>query len=228
MPSAVTISGPKDTPVSAVLYPATSGPDPLGLLVLAHGAGAGQSSDFIRDSAAALATGGLAVLTFDFPYVTAGRRSPDRTAVLVETFARVMTWAEEHDARLFIGGKSMGGRLATHLAADAAPVTLRGVVVFGYPLKPPARRGSAAPPDRVSHLRHLTVPTLIVQGTRDQFGGPADIHSALQTAGVVAPIEIAAVEGADHSFGVQKSSGRDRVEVHAQLMNTAIAWVKRR
>ena len=124
--------------------------------------------------------------------------------------------AERHvtATRLFIGGKSMGGRMATHLAAargDEEP-PLSGVVVFGYPLQPPG--GSKVSPDRVSHLLSIRVPTLIVQGTRDTFGGPADVINAVAQAakaqGVTRPpIEVYPVEGGDHSLAINRKPTAD-------------------
>lgn len=172
---------------AGLLYPADAGTSVGVLFVLAHGAGAGQGHPFIVRYAHGLAARGLDVVTFNFPYMQAGRKAPDRTPVLEEAFRRVVVAAAAHRhvqaGRLFIGGKSMGGRIATHLAAtpelwpQGAP-PLAGVVVFGYPLLPPGR--SVRAPDRVSHLRTITVPTLIVQGTRDTFGGPEEITAALR------------------------------------------------
>jgi hypothetical protein len=204
---------------AAVLYPADG--DSRALYVFAHGAGAGQSHPFMVRYARALAERGLDVVTFDFPYMQAGRRSPDRAPVLEAAFRRVVTAAAAHRhvraTRLFIGGKSMGGRIATHLAAatgdwppDAPP--LSGVIVFGYPLQPPG--GSKRSPDRVSHLLAVRVPTLIVQGTRDTFGGPAEVTAAVSQAAAAAavpppPIELFAVEGGDHSLAVNRKPTAD-------------------
>ena len=171
------------------------------LLVLAHGAGAGQSHPFIVRYASGLAERGLDVVTFDFPYIQAGRRAPDRAPVLEEAFRRVITAAgvrpELKGCRLFIGGKSMGGRMATHVAAapdlwPAEAPALAGIVVFGYPLNPPGGPSKRSP-DRVSHLPRIAVPVLIVQGTRDPFGGPDAIDDAMPHA------NIHPVTGADHS-----------------------------
>ena len=171
------------------------------LLVLAHGAGGGQQHPFIVRYARGLAGRGIDVATFDFPYMQAGRKAPDRAPLLEDAFRRAIISAASRSElaghRLVIGGKSMGGRIATHLAAateqwpaDAPP--LAGVVVFGYPLNPPGGPSKRSP-DRVSHLAKIAVPTLIVQGTRDPFGGPDDIRKAMPHA------EVLALAGADHS-----------------------------
>jgi uncharacterized protein len=182
-------------------YPAEPPRERRALLVLAHGAGAGQKHPFIVRYGRGLAERGIDVATFDFPYIQAGRKAPDKAPVLEEAFRQAILAAtargELKGHRLFIGGKSMGGRMATHVAADHGhwPVTappLAGVIVFGYPLNPPGGPSKRSP-DRVSHLAKITAPVLIVQGTRDNFGGPDDLRQAMPNA------QIHALTGADHS-----------------------------
>lgn len=223
------VTGDADGRTSATLYRAAPGAPSTGLFVLAHGAGAGQSSPFMTSYAAAFAAHGLDVVTFDFPYMAGRRRAPDRAPVLEESFRRTIVEAARHpdvgSRRLFIGGKSMGGRIATHLAAandqwpEAPP--LAGVVVFGYPLMPPGGRGAS---DRVSHLQRIVVPTLIVQGTRDSFGGPDAFRAAVGNPA----IEVRPVEGGDHSFAVPKSSARPQADVHREVLDAVVAWIRTR
>lgn len=234
-PTRFHVSGDPDGTAAATLYPADKGGPSLALLVLAHGAGAGQSSPFMTTYAAGFAARGLDVVTFNFPYMEGRRRAPDRAPVLEDSFRRTVVEAARHPrvrgSRLFIGGKSMGGRMATHLAAapdawpDAPP--LAGVVVFGYPLTPPGGRAAS---DRVSHLHRISVPTLVVQGTRDSFGGPSDVQATLK-AGLPGrkphPIEVLPVEGGDHSFAVPKSSGRHQADVHRDVMDLVVQWIRR-
>jgi uncharacterized protein len=198
------------------------------LLVLAHGAGAGQTHPFMVRYAGGLAQRGVHVVTFDFPYMQARRRSPDRAAVLEDTFRRVIAAAAQHPSlaadRVFIGGKSMGGRIATHVAAAAdlwpAPsAPLAGVIVLGYPLNPPGG-SSKRSPDRVSHLAHVRAPLLIVQGTRDSFGGPDDIRRAAPNATVIE------VPTGDHSFAVLRSVGKSQEEVDAGILDAAAAFIR--
>lgn len=206
-------------------YPATTtGGAPVTRLVLAHGAGASQRSPFMTRYAAELAARGLDVVTFDFPYMASGRKAPDRTPVLEQAYRDVVAAVGARGAagRVFIGGKSMGGRIATHLAAAPEtwplPTPLAGVVAFGYPLNPPGRAAAS----RAAHLHRLSAPTLIVQGTRDSFGGPGDVR--LATAG--APrVEVLDVEGGDHSFAVLKRSGRDQEDVHRAIWDAVAAWI---
>jgi uncharacterized protein len=228
-PVAFHVKGDAALSHGALLYQADSGARRDVLCVLAHGAGQGQSSPWMMRYARGLADRGLDVVTFDFPYMQAGRRAPDRAPVLEDAFRRVIVSAAAHRHvqanRLMIGGKSMGGRMATHLAAapgawpsDAPP--LDAVVVFGYPLNPPG--GSKTSPDRVSHLLQLTVPTLIVQGTRDSFGGPDDIRRALADRGGKSTIHIHAVDGGDHSLAVRRKGATSGDE---QIWDAVVSWM---
>jgi predicted alpha/beta-hydrolase family hydrolase len=205
-------------------YPTSATGASLGLLVLAHGAGAGQSHPFMVRYATGLSERGLDVATFDFPYIAQRRRSPDRPPVLEAAFreAAAEAIAQLPTRRLFLGGKSMGGRMAVRVAAAPGewPSTLpaiSGVVVFGYPLIPPGGKVG----DRASHFAHLSAPTMIVQGTRDSFGAPDAIR------GAAPDISVHAVDGGDHSFSVPKSTGRSQDAVHAEIMDAVIDWIRR-
>ena len=195
--------------------------------VFAHGAGAGQASPFMRRYAERIAGHGIDVVTFDFPYMAARRKMPDRPPVLERAF-RAMVEASIANATLppravFVGGKSMGGRMATHLAAQpeqwTSAVPLGGAVAIGYPLKPPGPRGG----DRVSHLRQLAVPTLVVQGTRDTFGGPDDVRAAV---GPQPRLTILPVATGDHSMKVQASAGRPQAEVEREIVQAIADWMR--
>ena len=206
-----------DDATSLVRYPAT---DPRAvLLVLAHGAGAGQRHPFMVRMAEGLAARGIDVVTFDFPYMQQRRKVPDKAPVLEACFREVierLRATEPPDARrLFIGGKSMGGRMATHLAAQGVD-GLAGVVVFGYPLHPPGNPGQL----RVSHLPAIQTPVLIMQGERDTFGTPAELEVAIRT--MTAPVTLHPIPGGDHSLAV-RSSGKDAV--FDGVVRTAAAWI---
>jgi uncharacterized protein len=221
------VTGDADFNHAAIFYPAAASARCEALLVLAHGAGAGQTHPFMVRFARGLAERGIDAVTFDFPYMQTGRRSPDRAPVLEAVFRRVIEAAANHPRtrarKLFIGGKSMGGRMATHVAAapqdwpQNAP-KLNGVIVFGYPLNPPGGPSKRSP-DRVSHLQRITVPALIVQGTRDNFGRPDDIRQAMPRA------EVFVVPTGDHSFNVQKSSGRTQAEMDAEITERVASFV---
>ncbi|HET7187009.1 MAG TPA: alpha/beta family hydrolase, partial [Gemmatimonadaceae bacterium] len=139
-----------------------SSEQPVAALVLAHGAGAGQMSRFMVRAAQELASRRLTTATFDFPYITSGRKVPDRAPVLEGAWRAAIDSARGRfgDLPLFIGGKSMGGRMASHVAAQGEIGPLAGVVFLGYPLHPPGRPEQR----RDTHLPAIAAPMLFVQG----------------------------------------------------------------
>jgi uncharacterized protein len=174
-------------------------------LVLAHGAGAAMDSAFMNEFARRLAERELAVVRFEFPYMQrlregGPRKAPDRMPVLETCFRELL--AELGDPRtLFVGGKSMGSRVATQLADELG---VRGAIALGYPFHPPKEPEKL----RVAHLQGLRTPTLIVQGTRDPFGLPSEIASyPLSPA-----IRVHYLEDGDHSFEPRKRSGRTEAQ----------------
>lgn len=189
------------------------------LLVLAHGAGAGERHPFMVTMARGLAERGVDVVTFDFPYMREKRKVPDKAPVLEAAFREAVAEARgAGSTRFFIGGKSMGGRIATHLAAQGLD-GLQGVVALGYPLHPPGR------PDqpRVAHLPDIRVPVLIVQGERDAFGSPDELRPVI--ARMRARVTLHVVPKGDHSFAAPKSAGLAQKEVYATVVETIAAWV---
>lgn len=220
-------------PATAEFYEANKDKSLGSLFIFAHGAGAGQRHPFMTSYARGLAERGIDVVTFNFPYMEQQRRTPDRAPVLEDAFRRAITTAlasrGQKNARLFIGGKSMGGRIATHIAAnlEAWPAETKpaGVIAFGYPLSPPRSKRTG---DRVTHLKRLAVPTLIVQGTRDPFGGPDEVKEAVFDSDARPPIEVLPIDGGDHSFAVLKSSGRDQAAVHAEILDAVAGWIGKR
>ena len=190
--------------------------EPRGVLVLAHGAGAGQRHPFMVAMARGLAARGIDVFTFDFPYMAQGRRAPDRVPVLEAAFREAVDAARagSRAERLLIGGKSMGGRIATHLGAQGLE-GLSGIVVLGYPLHPPGK------PDqrREAHLPDIEVPMLIVQSERDPFGTPEEFAPVLGR--LKAPVTFHVVPGGDHSLAVRT---RKREDVHADVSQVVAEW----
>jgi predicted alpha/beta-hydrolase family hydrolase len=177
------------------------GPDDAVLSVaLAHGAGAGMDTPFMNAIASGLAGRGFRVVRFEFPYMqrrrAEGRRgAPDGPLVLEATWREVIERLGAE--RLLIGGKSLGGRIASMVADNSG---VRGVVCLGYPFHPP---GNAAKL-RTAHLERLTTPALILQGTRDPFGKPDEVGSYALSA----TIRIHWIEDGDHSFKPRVRSGR--------------------
>jgi predicted alpha/beta-hydrolase family hydrolase len=199
-------------------------------LILAHGAGAGQTHPFMTTVARGLSERGVDVVTFDFLYMQQRRKMPDRMPQLVACYRAAIEKAREDlesaRERLFIGGKSMGGRAATHVAADAADdpaLKLSGIVLLGYPLHPPGR------PDQLrdAHLPGVKCPMLFVQGTRDAFGTPDELKPVLarRLSPNAVTAEIHEVDGGDHSFKLRGRDTAKQAELFDQIQNVITEWI---
>jgi predicted alpha/beta-hydrolase family hydrolase len=189
-------------------------------LVLAHGAGAGQMSQFMVQAARGFSARGVTTATFDFPYISAGRKVPDRAPVLERAWRDAIdaARAELGDLPLFIGGKSMGGRIASHIAAQGGLGGLRGLVFLGYPLHPPGKPEQR----RDAHLPSIQEPMLFVQGSKDAFGTATEIHALLSTLRGTTLHEIA---GGDHSFKVPGGKAKQE-PVFNDILDTVVAWIE--
>jgi predicted alpha/beta-hydrolase family hydrolase len=203
--------------VSAIKY--SPSPLPAGKavrLLLAHGAGANQRHAFMVQVARGLAERGIETTTFNFPYTEGGRIAPDPAAELEQCFEDVLDFVRQRAGgeSFFLGGKSMGGRMASHLAAAGVP-GIRGLVLLGYPLHPPGKPEQL----RSAHLPKIEVPMLIVQGARDAFGGADEVRGVL--AGIGVRTTIVPVEGGDHSFHVPKRAGQTNEQVLSGVLDAA-------
>lgn len=209
--------------VSGYLYRAVKGKKANVTIVLAHGAGAGQSSPFMKLFATGLAFRGADVLTFDFVYMAGKRGAPDPKAKLEACYRAVIDVAA-NDKRLkanslIIGGKSMGGRIASQVAADDSSL-INGVVCLGYPLHPPGNTAKL----RVEHLPLIKVPVLFVQGSRDAFGSPDEIRPFIK--GMKPKPTIFEIKGGDHSFKVPKTGELSQSEVYELAMDEITSWIR--
>ncbi|MEX0801239.1 MAG: alpha/beta fold hydrolase [Dehalococcoidia bacterium] len=183
-------------------------------VVLAHGAGYNLNTKLLVDVGKALAERGVAVLRFNFPYTEAGRRGPDPQKRLEACYRAVAEAVAEEMPRPFLGGKSMGGRIASHVAADG--FDSGGLVFLGYPLHPPGK------PERIrdAHLRGIAAPMLFLQGARDPFATPDLLHATLKS---LKTATLVGIEGGDHSFKVK---GRSTEEVTAELVEQVAAFIE--
>jgi uncharacterized protein len=209
--------------VTALVY-AAAPQDRAGVtLILGHGAGAGQSSHFMVEFAGALAARGIDIVTFNFLYTERGRRLPDPNNRLEECYRAVIQAVRKQtelaENQLAIGGKSMGGRIASQVAA-AGGADLASLVFLGYPLHPPGR------PDRLrgEHLSRIKVPMLFVQGSRDAFGTPDEWRPIMARLGATADLHV--VEGGDHSFKVLRKSGISQPQVYRQIQDFIASWLR--
>jgi predicted alpha/beta-hydrolase family hydrolase len=207
--------------VTALRYPAAAPVTPS-TLVLGHGAGAPQTSDFMVEFASALAKRGISTVTFNFPYMEEGRRLPDRAPILEACFRAVIEAvrgpATAGQSRLVIGGKSLGGRMASHVAA-AGLDGLAGLVFLGYPLHPPGQPEKL----RAAHLARIREPMLFVQGARDAFGTPEELAPILAPLGPSVRVHV--VADGDHSFKVPKRGPVSQPQVFAQIQDEIARWL---
>ncbi len=184
-------------------------------LLLTPGAGAGRDQPALVAIEEALVADGVLVERMDFPYRLAGRRSPDRPQVLVAAVREGAAGLAERSGlapgALFLGGRSMGGRMCSVAVAEG--LACRGLVLVSYPLHPPGKPERR----RSDHFPTLTVPCLFVSGTRDAFATPAELDEA--TAAIPAPVQLVLVEGGDHGL-----RGKDDV-VAAAVRDWVLALV---
>jgi len=211
--------------VSALRYAASDPQAPV--LVLAHGAGAPQQSTFMVAFAKAMQAREVTAVTFNFLYTEQRRRVPDRAPVLEATWRAAiehLVSTRASGTALVIGGKSMGGRIASHVLTDAAHPQneVAGLVLLGYPLHPPGQ------PDKLrsAHLPALRADTLVVQGSDDAFGAEHEVRTAF--AAVPARVDWLVVPGGDHSFKVPRRMGRSSEEVFNGVYDRVAAWVRER
>ncbi len=209
--------------VTALLYSAAK-KDRAGLtVVLGHGAGANQLSGFMRMVASGLAARGFDAMTFNFLYKERGKSVPDPKARLESCYQAVIGAALKHKKlkrnKLIIGGKSMGGRIASQVAA-ANPDGIDGLVFLGYPLHPPGNPEKL----RDAHLKDVRAPMLFVQGARDTFGTADEIRAVIERLRLPATLYV--IEGGDHSFKVPKSTGVPQEEVYENVMGEIAKFVR--
>ena len=187
--------------------------------IYAPGAGSNLKDPFGIHLASVLPMQGIETWRFQFPYMEAGRKRPDAPALLQKTWRAVLeTVALTFAGRVVIGGRSMGGRIASLVVADGAPVA--GLVLFAYPLIPP---GPAGKP-RTEHLASISVPTLFCSGSRDSFGTTEQIEEAAR---LVSGANVHILEGADHGFAVLKASGRSRDEIWQEATRALLSFLER-
>ena len=217
MPETIKVDIAPADQVTALLYPAGTSSAAGISLILGHGAGTDQRNVFMVSFATELAERGIEAVTFNFLYTEHRRRIPDRNDRLEVCYRAVIDAVRNRIGRnkLAIGGKSMGGRIASQIAANT-PLDLAGLVFLGYPLHPPGK------PDqlRSKHLPSIRAPLLFVQGARDAFGTPDELRPIIRELGTVA--ELFVIEDGDHSFKVPKKTGIPQQEVHRSILDHVV------
>jgi predicted alpha/beta-hydrolase family hydrolase len=189
------------------------------IVALGHGAGGDRETPLLVRLASALAASGRGALLYNFPYTDKGRRVPDSPEVLEMTARAVAEHARGPlgARRVVLGGKSMGGRIASQAVAKGAPA--EGLVFLGYPLHPPGRTETR----RDKHLPRVGVPMLFVQGTRDAFARWDLLEKLIGRLGEAATLH--RIDDGDHSFRVPKRSGRTAADVEAEVFQAVLGWL---
>jgi predicted alpha/beta-hydrolase family hydrolase len=195
-------------------------------VLLAHGAGADMHAATLTAFADALAAAGVPVMRFNFPYRSAGRRAPDRPAVLAaatrEAAAELARRTRLPPERLVLGGRSMGGRYASLAVGDADdPLPALGLLLLGYPLHPAGKPEQL----RVEHFPRIPVPVLFVSGTRDSLAEAAALREHARR--IRGTVSFHWIETADHGFKPLKSSGSTTQAASASAATTVVDWVSR-
>lgn len=190
------------------------------ILILAHGAGAGMNHAFMQSVAALLNENGISVILFNFPYMEAGRKSPGSPKKNIETWQVVIEACSKEfkDLPVFIGGKSYGGRMASHLLAEHTFEIVNGIVYFGFPLHAPGR----ASKDRAAHLEQVKVPQLFLQGKKDKLANPRLITEVVHK---LKRADLLLIDDADHSFHVPKKSGKTDKQVLSEICLRCKDWI---
>ncbi len=191
-------------------------------LLLAHGAGAGMRHGFMEAIAEALTARDIATLRFQFPWMQRGEKRLDPAPVLHDAIRAAFREAEHRATALplFVGGKSLGGRMASQVAARRALDAARGIVFLGFPLHPAGKPGT----ERAAHLRDVPQPMWFGQGTRDALAELALLRPVLAALGPRAQLQLE--EDADHAFHVRKKSGRTDEAVVASLADGVAQFVE--
>ena len=184
-------------------------------LVLAHGAGGHRDDRGMLQLTEVVEGHGISVVRFNFPYREQGSQRPDPMPVLKASMREVI--GTVRDRPLLIGGRSMGGRVATMLAAEG--FACDGLVLFAYPLHPPGEPGKL----RSEHLARIKVPVLCINGTRDPLCTPELMNGVVED---LAAWTMHWLPGADHSFRVLRRSGRSDAEVTAEVAGAVEKWVR--
>ena len=254
-PEKLVVSVDERATVTALLYAAEKNERADITVILGHGAGANQLHPFMRLFASGLAARGFDTMTFNFVYMEQGRGAPDPKAKLEACYRAVIEAAQKHKKlkgnRVVVGGKSMGGRIASQVAAESTGLTgltgaedkqplkkavpktptsnqetyeaidLAGLVFLGYPLHPPGKPEQL----RDAHLKEIHAPMLFVQGSRDAFGTTEELRAVIKR--LQLPATLYAIEGGDHSLKVPKKGNPPQAEVYETAMDEIARWLRR-
>ncbi len=189
---------------------------PAWLVAYAPGAGSNVHDPFGKYLTRRLEQEGISTVRLQFPYMEARKRRPDPPAFLEATWRAAIEALRGEAPRLVVGGRSMGGRIASQVVAAGAEVD--ALALFAYPLHPPGKSEQT----RDGHFPGITVPTLFCSGTRDAFAAPEELRAATSN---ISSATLHFLDGADHGFAVPKASGRTKDDVYADAAQALIDWL---
>jgi uncharacterized protein len=195
--------------------------DPPTSLIIAHGAGGPMHSPFIRFFHTELARQGFLAVKFNFPYMEARRRVPDRREILEGSYRTIVEQVRKSShptSRMLIGGKSMGGRIASQIVANDG-VDVNGLFFLGYPLHPPGKTEQL----RDAHLYDIKKPMLFVSGTRDSFARKDLLERVVSRIGSKAQLKW--IENGDHSFKTSSMKGKGR-DGASEALTILVEWLE--
>lgn len=196
--------------------------EPVAVVVLAHGAGAGMDHPFMKTMAEKLADKAITVVRFNFPYMDAGKKFPGSPKTNIAAWGDILdeVSAKYPDLPLFMAGKSYGGRMGSHLLAQEPNRPVKGIIYLGFPLHAPGKDSK----DRAAHLGDVKVPQLFLQGTRDKL---ANIDMMREVVGELSHATLVEIEDGDHSFKVPRAKGISEVEMNGLLTNRIVKFITR-
>jgi predicted alpha/beta-hydrolase family hydrolase len=214
----VAVTGDGGERLSEVSVSVASAPGAKTAAIIAHGAGGNMDSPAIEGLQSRLAQGGVTAVRFNFIYSERKKGSPDRESILIACWRSIADWVknEVQPERLFVGGRSMGGRMASYLVAGGYPVD--GIFFVAYPLHPPGKTDRL----RKEHLPGIAVPMLFVSGTEDPFARRDLLEPLVNGLGA----RLHWIEGADHGFKVPKKSGRTVRDVEDEVARIVLAFIQ--
>jgi predicted alpha/beta-hydrolase family hydrolase len=220
----LTISVSETESVSAVLsVPGRTEPETA--VIVAHGAGNDMNNPLVVSFCEQLADAGYLAVRFNFPYKERGRKAPDRPEILAQTWRRVFYTIRDNAGyplqKVFVAGKSMGGRVASEMLAEGS-LPADGIIFLGYPLHPAGNKEKL----RDQHLSQIKVPMLFFAGTRDPLCDLNLLKPVLKRLGTRAQCSV--IEGADHSFNVPKTSVLTITEIYGKIAQESIRWLGER
>ena len=206
-----------------ISYEIVAADDPVAILIIAHGAGAGMHHAFMATLASKFAQRSVTTVRFNFPYMEQGKKSPRSPKDAISAWVAIAQQVESlfPDKPIFMSGKSYGGRMGSHMLLENHQLkAMQGIIYFGFPLHAPGKDSK----DRAAHLSAIEVTQLFIQGSRDKL---ANIEMIREVVSALSNGQLHAIDLADHSFNVPKSAGLSKDEIMDELVDVSLRWIEK-